>query len=207
MVVSPFSNSSWHLLSRTRLKLTFLPSFSNSGSWSRRVEQSCAYSSQKVGSERDLSKIWSIRPTRLFSWSNLISTSFKISLSKFCGVSLFSTDMISFCFFSSSGSLDCVWPTTYLFSVLCSFTLPPPPMPCCICQLFPLPWKPRPPCMPGAPPRLPRLPGMRPCRPLMPPWCLPPRCFLSHWSPPSDPCRLCPCMGEPGGPPWWCPLL
>lgn len=136
----PASNSCWHLL-RSALRKSYTcwraavgapsatpgsasPSAPNTG----RHFESCmalhslAYSSEKVGSSRALSKIWSTRPSSVSLRGMGVSRSLNVRRSKFSGVSLFSTLLNAFCRASSSGSSVRTWPSLNAWADLCSCT-------------------------------------------------------------------------------------
>mmetsp|Transcript_30073 Transcript_30073/g.48349 ORF Transcript_30073/g.48349 Transcript_30073/m.48349 type:complete len:248 (-) Transcript_30073:8-751(-) len=133
MAPSPFSNSSWHLLSSTLLKVIFLGSASASpvatefgsinSTWSAkkrsfRAAHIMAYSSANVGSVSALSKICAIRPISVTASLMPSSSTSSMSFSKFSGVSLFRMDLNARCFLSSSSNLVLSMPpTTNLFSI------------------------------------------------------------------------------------------
>mmetsp|Transcript_17148 Transcript_17148/g.37024 ORF Transcript_17148/g.37024 Transcript_17148/m.37024 type:complete len:408 (+) Transcript_17148:1758-2981(+) len=130
MAAVPFSNSSWHLLSSRRLKSIFFSGFSglsNEGSKGWMVRQRLAYISQNVVSTSALSKIWSIRPSRVFWCEIPTSMICLLSFSKLSMVSLLRMPLNVFCFFSSSGSMDTVLPAIQRLSVLCKLDTPPLP--------------------------------------------------------------------------------
>mmetsp|Transcript_2203 Transcript_2203/g.7711 ORF Transcript_2203/g.7711 Transcript_2203/m.7711 type:complete len:224 (-) Transcript_2203:1144-1815(-) len=89
IAVSPFSNSSWHLFSSTRLKVIFCPLVAEGSSnstpvstrfWAR-SEQRVAYSSQNVGSSSAFSNSCRISPMRVSAVSMPFSMIFCSSLS------------------------------------------------------------------------------------------------------------------------------
>mmetsp|Transcript_13186 Transcript_13186/g.37153 ORF Transcript_13186/g.37153 Transcript_13186/m.37153 type:complete len:222 (-) Transcript_13186:1867-2532(-) len=90
MAASPRSNSSWHLLSSTRLKVTSRPlaGSGNLGNRSLTYSHRLAYISQKVVSVRALSKIWSMKPTSVLASLTSTWRIFSASRSKLSGVSL-----------------------------------------------------------------------------------------------------------------------
>ena len=127
MAPSPFSNSSWHRINRTRLNvITFgfsgssLAGSLNSTPSARNRSESCwhiaAYSSANVGSVSALSKSCAMSPMSVCASPMPSSKTFSKSFSKFCGVSLFKMLLNALCFLSSSSIFD-LSIATNLFSI------------------------------------------------------------------------------------------
>mmetsp|Transcript_28840 Transcript_28840/g.96735 ORF Transcript_28840/g.96735 Transcript_28840/m.96735 type:complete len:253 (-) Transcript_28840:262-1020(-) len=177
-----FSNSSWHLLSSSRLKVTgLLPGLSaswNSGKDSEQRAQSVEYIVPNTGSASALSKTWSMMPTMSARDSTGSSRNWPASLSNFSGASLLRMDLQSRSSFSpASTSFFAIVAATYAFSVFSSGLTsdigmkrcPPLPPPLSRPPLPPPFWnwllrgsrgslKPPPPLGPGGPPLPPRPP-------------------------------------------------
>mmetsp|Transcript_12298 Transcript_12298/g.40909 ORF Transcript_12298/g.40909 Transcript_12298/m.40909 type:complete len:246 (-) Transcript_12298:85-822(-) len=110
---SPFSNSSWHLESNTRLNVITV-GFSGSGlagslnstpsarNRSLSAAHIVAYSSANVGSVSALSNSCPIKPIRVCASSMPSSRIFSSSFSKLSGVSLFRIPLNPFCFLVSA---------------------------------------------------------------------------------------------------------
>ena len=128
---SPFSNSSWHFESKTRLNV-ITTGFSGSGdagslnstpsarNRSLSAAHIVAYSSANVGSVNALSNNCPIKPISVCASSMPSSRIFSRSFSKLSGVSLFRIPLNPLCFFSSASHVD-LSIATNLFSVCTSW--------------------------------------------------------------------------------------